>query len=106
METIAIDENQINKRVLQWGHVQSDVETRLAEVRSVAPLKASMGPRPIGRGNDGQLMEGWSDPGASMGPRPIGRGNGLAGLPYAMGLGASMGPRPIGRGNDCLEAGI
>jgi len=34
-----------------------------------------MGPRPIGRGNDGQLMEGWSDPGASMGPRPIGRGN-------------------------------
>jgi len=38
-------------------------------------------------------------PGASMGPRPIGRGNEVAGVARSSVGPASMGPRPIGRGN-------
>ena len=85
---------------------------------------ASMGPRPIGRGNAVDLVDHVDLNGASMGPRPIGRGNvgaGAAGGRWAYsfngaatnwsrksstravlpmpGSPASMGPRPIGRGN-------
>ena len=87
-------------------------------------VRASMGPRPIGRGNSsGSAHPAASRPIASMGPRPIGRGNlGIAAkwIGVLMGfngaatnwsrksprghsekglLHASMGPRPIGRGN-------
>jgi len=37
--------------VLQWGHVQSDVETSGGPRNPGADLEASMGPRPIRRGN-------------------------------------------------------
>jgi len=37
--------------VLQWGHVQSDVETFLLRGLLGGSLGASMGPRPIRRGN-------------------------------------------------------
>jgi len=36
---------------LQWGHVQSDVETQLPGEAAYFDTRASMGPRPIGRGN-------------------------------------------------------
>jgi len=36
---------------LQWGHVQSDVETHALPVLLYAKRRASMGPRPIRRGN-------------------------------------------------------
>src|SRR5581483_5112995 len=91
---------------------------------------ASMGPRPIGRGNAGpRRSPGAGSPRfngaatdrsrkcantararrrpavASMGPRPIGRGNhSEARRAAARGL-ASMGPRPIGRGNVRIPRG-
>src|SRR5579885_1148090 len=88
--------------------------------------RASMGPRPIGRGNAGERGASAAPREASMGPRPIGRGNscgsrvpreGQTRLQWGRdrsvaeiragahatdrGRRASMGPRPIGRGN-CL----
>jgi len=38
-------------RTLQWGHVQSDVETLVPGINSMTAMCASMGPRPIRRGN-------------------------------------------------------
>ena len=87
--------------------------------------EASMGPRPIGRGNPSWCSCNRSRPSgfngaatdrsrklpsascralgvsqASMGPRPIGRGNFKGFDPdAALSARASMGPRPIGRGN-------
>ena len=62
--------------------------------------QASMGPRPIGRGNGRSRVRRLVRRGASMGPRPIGRGNSSApGSPAPEAPQASMGPRPIGRGN-------
>jgi len=61
--------------MLQWGHVQSDVETRWPYKGACINRIASMGPRPIGRGNGSYMVPATSPPGASMGPRPIGRGN-------------------------------
>src|SRR5579884_3692752 len=88
--------------------------------------QASMGPRPIGRGNSMQFCVIYLGTVASMGPRPIGRGNrpGEGALMRYVELQwgrdrsvaeiwaeltdergnllASMGPRPIGRGNASL----
>src|SRR5579875_3651195 len=61
---------------------------------------ASMGPRPIGRGNTHDRHPSLSPWNASMGPRPIGRGNAGYGEHEPAAKAASMGPRPIGRGND------
>src|SRR5579875_3427550 len=74
----------------------------VVEVRGFAKeWLASMGPRPIGRGNEAQFPASpaarWY---ASMGPRPSGRGNASAQPWSTQGRAvASMGPRPIGRGN-------
>jgi len=61
--------------MLQWGHVQSDVETYRAVLARDIHRVASMGPRPIGRGNLATGRSGNRKRTASMGPRPIGRGN-------------------------------
>ena len=85
---------------LQWGRDQLVAEIFSLLESTILPIKASMGPRPIGRGNyrvrprqdaaDGELQWGRDQlvaemlvsrrldtllPMASMGPRPIGRGN-------------------------------
>ena len=67
----------------------------------LAPLsrhRASMGPRPDGRGrNDADYRVHWRCD-ASMGPRPDGRGRHTRTRMDARGRRASMGPRPDGRG--------
>ena len=63
------------QELLQWGRDQlvAEMEDLLCDVASSGV--ASMGPRPIGRGNaDGSGAVPRGRP-ASMGPRPIGRGN-------------------------------
>src|SRR5260370_545556 len=63
---------------------------------------ASMGPRPVGRGNLPVRAQPVPILTASMGPRPVGRGNWLAARSIsARPAVASMGPRPVGRGNRC-----
>jgi len=84
---------------LQWGRDQLVAEIQVHELKLALALYASMGPRPIGRGNAIPTVR--NNPGdlASMGPRPIGRGN-CRWLQASAARGrASMGPRPIGRGN-------
>ena len=83
---------------------QEDRRQKGAETFSSLPQKramnsASMGPRPIGRGNP--TAAPWYAGGgiASMGPRPIGRGNYVRSHVRFVYDEASMGPRPIGRGN-------
>ena len=41
---------------------------------------------------------------ASMGPRPLGRGNRAPWVVHMLDMEASMGPRPLGRGNDVVPA--
>src|SRR5579875_3397199 len=101
---------------LQWGRDRSVAEIAVVVVDGAATDRsrksevirwvvrvvrhASMGPRPIGRGNPpGARRDARSWGGASMGPRPIGRGNAAEGGNRTRHGLASMGPRPIGRGN-------
>src|SRR5690606_20458228 len=84
---------------LQWGRDRTVAE--MVEVPRVHPDvdRASMGPRPNGRG-DGEwslTLKRW--PVASMGPRPNGRGDVSGGIPRRGQPRASMGPRPNGRGD-------
>ena len=136
----------VSADALQWGHDLSVVESsaagrlatratrfngattsrswnRLLGDRDERRRRASMGPRPLGRGirvgrgtrmtrreglqwgHDLSVVESltvrMSDqslPIASMGPRPLGRGILLGGDRCGLGLAASMGPRPLGRG--------
>ena len=107
--------------LLQWGHGLAAVDGRHGPREHPLLARASMGPRPCGRGraaggsiNLGTTLLQWGhglaavdgrEPPrprtrrrASMGPRPCGRGRskgrGQAVYPGA----ASMGPRPCGRG--------
>src|SRR5579885_3288886 len=102
---------------------------RYRNTRAKLVCFASMGPRPIGRGNLVGIGDHHDLLLASMGPRPIGRGNGQwrAGRPstghgfngaatdrsrkcgrrvdgFVEFIDASMGPRPIGRGNSPSES--
>ena len=61
-------------------------------------LRASMGPRPRGRGWRLARHIGRADGQASMGPRPRGRGWVPVHMGRRMAAAASMGPRPRGRG--------
>src|SRR5579885_1980715 len=109
---------------LQWGRDRSVAEIAVVVVDAAVGGGASMGPRPIGRGNAAEGGNRTRHGLASMGPRPIGRGNCRGGI-KAFSVGdvlqwgrdrsvaemwglregrllcdaASMGPRPIGRGN-------
>ena len=83
---------------LQWGHVLLDVESARAEVCSCFHLKASMGPRPVGRGETEGTESTLSRVVASMGPRPVGRGESEVVCFLRCRSLASMGPRPVGRG--------
>ena len=65
-------------------------------------MRASMGPRHVGRGNsDTQHYEAY-EPLASMGPRHVGRGNIHQLNVECEAYCASMGPRHVGRGNETL----
>jgi len=111
-------------RLLQWGRDRSVAEIRGDGTLTHDRAPASMGPRPIGRGNmadawtaHGQCVLQWGrDRSVAEIPRPGDRGvspwwrfNGAATdrsrkLPQGSGVyehtgSASMGPRPIGRGN-------
>ena len=82
----------------QWGRGQTAAERRPAGHRVRGGARASMGPRPDGRGKTGRGRQGDRQRGASMGPRPDGRGkpdNARKGRKRGR---ASMGPRPDGRG--------
>ena len=84
---------------LQWGRDQLVAEIVGTSHWRNEKTKASMGPRPIGRGNQDPLPRRDRIPLASMGPRPIGRGNPALPRILPQERPASMGPRPIGRGN-------
>src|SRR5579884_1082166 len=60
---------------LQWGRDRSVAEIRLRVMPVPWFHGASMGPRPIGRGNVAERVGERRGDAASMGPRPIGRGN-------------------------------
>ncbi len=62
-------------KMLQWGRNQSVAETDTGKGIVGADRTASMGPRPIGRGNIKRAPMSRPTENASMGPRPIGRGN-------------------------------
>ena len=62
-------------------------------------IAASMGPRPLGRGNLHVAVACAHPCQASMGPRPLGRGNRCSRRAQGCRYLASMGPRPLGRGN-------
>ena len=90
----------LGRRGLQWGRDQLVAEMVPAPARRAEDVAASMGPRPIGRGNGFPWAPNSRRRQASMGPRPIGRGNNLPSRRQRQHLSAaSMGPRPIGRGN-------
>ena len=84
--------------LLQWGRGRMAAEGGARGGEGNVAYRASMGPRPDGRGR-------WSARGgaarpllASMGPRPDGRGRCAACLSSFYFPCASMGPRPDGRG--------
>ena len=62
------------------------------------PAVASMGPRPCGRGRAACRTAHHIARSASMGPRPCGRGRSQTRSVCRCGTQASMGPRPCGRG--------
>ena len=64
---------------LQWGRDRSVAEMRAGCNGARVVRGASMGPRPIGRGNHRAGADTHRRRRASMGPRPIGRGNSAAG---------------------------
>src|SRR5260370_42501453 len=88
---------------LQWGHVLSDVETIRPRLSSSILPKASMGPRPVGRGNHTGakpriptiIMLQWGHVLSDL-ETPS-----MADLPASV-QAASMGPRPVGRGNTVI----
>ena len=88
---------------LQWSHAQSSVETLEAENIPERINDASMEPRPIERGNNGDRSRRVIAERASMEPRPIERGNTSVFIVYVSLLVASMEPRPIERGNRVLS---
>src|SRR5579885_2511779 len=120
----ALVSNGTRDKELQWGRDRSVAEIRGDGTLTHDRAPASMGPRPIGRGNmadawtaHGQCVLQWGrDRSVAEIPRPGDRGvspwwrfNGAATdrsrkLPQGSGVyehtgSASMGPRPIGRGN-------
>ena len=108
---------------LQWGRDLSVAEGPAARCHVRHAPRASMGPRPFGRGRS-TIVQNTDRRGArfngaatfrsrkggggvdgippidraSMGPRPFGRGRGEKGIPRRPNRQASMGPRPFGRG--------
>jgi len=66
-------------------------------------LLASMGPRPVGRGRHFRCTSPKRRVHASMGPRPVGRGREKVKELAGALKGASMGPRPVGRGRDVSD---
>ena len=93
--------------MLQWGRGRMAAEGARGLSGGAYRPRASMGPRPDGRGRlarePGHPRRGI----ASMGPRPDGRGRGLSELGARWRGSASMGPRPDGRGRlisrPCLD---
>src|SRR5579884_2098428 len=67
---------------LQWGRDRSVAEMRAGCNGARVVRGASMGPRPIGRGNVAERVGERRGDGASMGPRPIGRGNAAKLFPF------------------------
>src|SRR6266508_5847895 len=84
--------------LLQWGRGRSAAESEMCWVDATRPEPASMGPRPISRGEDELRLRYDPDYRASMGPRPISRGETCSQARREEDLCASMGPRPISRG--------
>jgi len=109
---------------LQWGRGLSAAEIQPTDRRGAGAAPASMGPRPLSRGNSKRRPRRLSTKRTSMGPRPCSRGNDASGACCArrrrcfngaaafqprkcvageaayvtLGV-ASMGPRLFGRGN-------
>src|SRR5579875_3465188 len=96
----ALVSNGTRDKELQWGRDRSVAEMSAQPCSTHGRAVASMGPRPIGRGNPGRrnphpsartcfngaatdrsrkflarVIAAFRHGGASMGPRPIGRGN-------------------------------
>src|SRR5579885_3208517 len=120
----ALVSNGTRDKELQWGRDRSVAEIRGDGTLTHDRAPASMGPRPIGRGNmadawtaHGQCVLQWGrDRSVAEIPRPGDRGvsprwrfngaatdrsrkcNGHRAVPHRS-RPASMGPRPIGRGN-------
>src|SRR5579884_951060 len=86
---------------LQWGRDRSVAEIRTDQGTGRRPAPgASMGPRPIGRGN--LCLAGHHPPvdhGFNGAATDRSRKSGITESPYLEAVWASMGPRPIGRGN-------
>ena len=83
---------------LQWGRDRPVAELDGVAHHPAPLLRASMGPRPPGRGIGGIFASHPSLHAASMGPRPPGRGIAIGNTKAGVILVASMGPRPPGRG--------
>ena len=73
--------------------------------RRLAVFRASMGPRPDGRGRGAARIHGVYEYTASMGPRPDGRGRTSSVNFNSSAAAASMGPRPDGRGRSGTTGG-
>ena len=82
---------------LQWGHGLAAVDGRGGRQARLG-RRASMGPRPCGRGRFSGFSAQPPDCPASMGPRPCGRGRHEGDRRQGSRDRASMGPRPCGRG--------
>ena len=83
---------------LQWGRDLSVAEGDDSISRTPSTGRASMGPRPFGRGRRTFGAADYLAHRASMGPRPFGRGRQMPSNIRAVHGQASMGPRPFGRG--------
>jgi len=95
------EDGRASMRPRPIGRGNEDLFPALTEAR-----EASMRPRPIGRGNMRSTYRYANmDVVASMRPRPIGRGNGAGVSVPLLSQCASMRPRPIGRGNDYVIDG-
>ena len=69
------DEKKVERAVeLQWGRGRMAAEGRGGGATACSGSRASMGPRPDGRGRGRGIPPSPSHPRASMGPRPDGRG--------------------------------
>ena len=92
-------------RTLQWGRDLSAAEGPRPAPASLPARRASMGPRPFGRGRSATAAPAKPPAKASMGPRPFGRGRWPERGSGPPPLPASMGPRPFGRGRrKCVRA--
>ena len=91
--------------LLQWGHGLAAVDGQARRRRRRPQQRASMGPRPCGRGRDVRRRLANARPHASMGPRPCGRGRPGGRSSGRLRERASMGPRPCGRGRGGGGAG-